>query len=101
MPPVIYCVPFQLDFGIGNSLNDHRADLRIKLFMDLKSSVNSSKNDSSYKNRNFEIFCKESKWTKLVRMCEQTLALRSTLKHGEMDGVVALQWFPKSPLLVS
>ena len=28
MPSVVYCVIFQLDFAVGSSLNDHRADLR-------------------------------------------------------------------------
>ena len=28
MPPVIHREIFQLDFGVGSSLNDHRADLR-------------------------------------------------------------------------
>ena len=33
MPPVIYRVISQLAFGVGSSLNDHRADLRINDFI--------------------------------------------------------------------
>ena len=31
----------------------------------------------------------------------QTFQTRSTLRHGDLDGVVCLKWFPKTPLLAS
>ena len=39
MPPVIYRVIFELDFGVGSTLNDHCADLR-KYFHDLLTNRN-------------------------------------------------------------